>query len=80
MNVNSLRDSNEEENERPRTLTHLHTDDILCIDKDNASMVVTASYDGQIAVWNFETGHIFHDLNVNNVRDCKKSQGVSTHT
>ena len=65
-----------EENEVPKTISHVHKDDILCIDMYNSSIVATASYDGQIAVWNLETGRIFYRFDVNNLREFKLYQGI----
>ena len=40
-------------------------------------MAATASYDGQIVVWSLETGRIFNQFNVNDVKGNKKYQGMA---
>lgn len=40
-----------------------HKEDITCIAKSETNLLASASYDGEIIVWNMVSGHIFCKLN-----------------
>jgi WD40 repeat protein len=39
-----------------------HKEDIICIGKSESNLLATASYDGEIIVWNLVSGHIFSKI------------------
>ena len=73
----SNRDTTGNEDDQAKIFTHIHKDDILCIDLYSSTMAASASYDGQIVVWNVETGHLYYQFNVNTVKGNKKYQGTT---
>ncbi len=48
-----------------------HKEDILCVAKSEVNLLATASYDGEIIVWNMVSGHIFCRLNSPRPHDYK---------
>ena len=44
-----------------------HREDILTVDFRGPSLVATGAYDGEIIVWNLETGHLYSRLSVDAV-------------
>ncbi|XP_043193477.1 WD repeat-containing protein on Y chromosome-like isoform X1 [Amphibalanus amphitrite] len=44
-----------------------HKEDILTVDFRSPSLVATGAYDGEIIVWNLETGHLYSRLSVDMV-------------
>lgn len=62
----SIRDYREEEEDVPRIWPAHHKDDILSISFYSPNLVATSCYNGDLKVWNLDTGHTLCVLNANN--------------
>ena len=75
--ITVYRDVRGAEDDPPKLWNSFHKDDILAVDCTKSGSMSTASYDGQVTCWNIETGHVYCQLNVNNMYK-KRTKSVAT--